>query len=181
MSELIRRLQGEHDNFSKLLALLAAEIETLDRGENGNFRLMTDIMDYMSVYPDVAHHPLEDRIFTRLAQLDPESRDLVTELIAEHERLRHMGKAFSDLVRGVVGGGITSVDKVSTLGHDYVALIHAHSEREESDIFPRLNTVLSDEDWTELTAAAAASEDPLFGSIVDRSYEEILAQIERRR
>jgi hemerythrin-like domain-containing protein len=181
MSELIRRLQGEHDNFSKLLALLHAEIETLDRGENGNFRLMTDIMDYMAVYPDVAHHPMEDRIFTRLAQLDPASHDLVDELIAEHERLRHMGKVFSDLVRGVVGGGITSVDKLSTLGHEYVALTRAHSAREESDIFPRLITVLSDEDWTELTVAAAASEDPLAEGIVDRSYEEILAQIERRR
>ena len=180
MSELIRRLQGEHDNFSKLLALLDAEIETLDRGENGNFRLMTDIMDYMAVYPDVAHHPLEDRIFTRLAQLDPGSHDLVAELIGEHERLRHKGKVFSDLVRGVVGGGITSVDKLSTLGHEYVALIRAHSAREESDIFPRLIKVLSDEDWTELTVTAL-SEDPLFGSIVDRSYEEILAQIERRR
>ena len=40
--------------------------------------------------------------------------------------------------------------------------------------------MLSDEDWTEMTVAAL-SEDPLFGSIVDRSYEEILAQIERRR
>ena len=95
--------------------------------------------------------------------------------------MRHTGKAFSDLVRGVLGGGITSVDKLSTLGHEYVALIRAHSAREESDIFPRLITLLSDEDWTELTAAAAASEDPLFGGIVDRSYEEILAQIERRR
>ncbi|MGH8507439.1 MAG: hemerythrin domain-containing protein [Gammaproteobacteria bacterium] len=181
MSELIRRLQGEHDNFSKLLALLDAELETLDRGENGNFRLMADIMDYMAIYPDVAHHPLEDRIFAWLVQLDPGSSDPVDELIAEHGRLRHTGKAFSDLVRGVVGGGITSVDKLSALGHEYVTLSRAHSAREESEIFPRLVTVLSDEDWTELTAAAAASEDPLFGGIVDRSYEEILAQIERRR
>lgn len=181
MSDLLARLQRDHSNFARLHVLLEQQAALMDRGETANFRLLSDIMRYMAVYPDVNHHPTEDLIFAKLASRAPEARAAVSDLQEEHRRLSEVGRAFANLVSAVLGGGITPLDKLRGLMWEYLLLNRGHLAREEAEVFPHAARALTSEDWKEIEATLSASTDPLFGEVVDHSYHCLLDLIERKR
>lgn len=180
MTNLMVRLHQQHKNIARLLVLLDESLTPLARGENADFRLIEDIVHYLVTYPDLCHHRWEDLIFVRLIERDPASAGAVQALETEHESLRQIGHDLSQLVRGIVGGGITPVDRLLSTANRYSALNREHLQREESTVFPRLAEVLSDADW-EALATAAEAQDPLFGEVVDHTYQDLYRAIERAK
>ena len=75
----------EHVNFAKLLNLLEGQLNLFHRSQTPNYALMLDIMCYMTHYPDLLHHPREDRAFELVKQRVPSLGSLVDELMAEHK------------------------------------------------------------------------------------------------
>ena len=84
MGNVISKLRTEHVNFRKLLDLLEVQLDLFHRGESPDYQLMTDILDYMTHYPDVFHHPKEDVIFSRLLERDSSIAQSVEELARQH-------------------------------------------------------------------------------------------------
>ncbi len=179
MPVILARLVAEHRNFARLLEILEAEIARLEQGENADFRIISDIMRYVGVYPDMVHHPTEDRVFKRLIELCPPEAGLAGDLLAEHDRLRRLGHSFSGLVQGILGGAITPLDRVRSVGREYVDLCRAHGRWEENEFFPRAREVLTAEDWERIQADISSYTDPLFGDIIDQSYRYLYDMIER--
>jgi hemerythrin-like domain-containing protein len=56
---------AEHARFGRLLDLLEREAGRLESGQDPDYQLMLDIVDYLNDYPEKFHHPREDIAFSR--------------------------------------------------------------------------------------------------------------------
>jgi len=179
MPEILARLEAEHRNFARLLDLLDDQVARLGRGEDADFLLMSDIMRYIGVYPEMVHLPTEALVVRCLIDRDATQAEVGGELLAEHDTLRRLGHAFNDLVQGVLGGAIIPLDRVRSVGHEYLDFCRGHARLGEREVFPRAREVLTAEDWDRIRAEITAATDPLFGDIVDQSYQHLYDMIER--
>lgn len=181
MPEILARLEREHRDFARLLDLLDGQLARLGRGEDADFRIMSDIMQYVGVYPDMVHLPTEALVVRCLIDRDATQARVGGELLAEHDTLRRLGHAFNDLVQRVLGGAIVPLDRVRSVGHEYLDLCRGHARLGEREVFPRAREVLAVEDWDRIRAEITSATDPLFGDIVDQSYQHLYDMIERER
>ncbi|MGH8569808.1 MAG: hemerythrin domain-containing protein [Gammaproteobacteria bacterium] len=181
MPEILARLEREHRDFGRLLDLLDGQLARLGRGEDADFRIMSDIMQYVGVYPDMVHLPTEALVVRCLIDRDATQARIGGELLAEHDTLRRLGHAFNDLVQRVLGGAIVPLDRVRSVGHEYLDLCRGHARLGEREVFPRAREVLAAEDWDRIRAEITSATDPLFGDIVDQSYQHLYDMIERER
>ena len=123
MSKILRRLHEDHANLWRILAILERQIAVMDRGDRPDLDIVQGSIEYFLTYPDLRHHPLENRVLTRLQAKDPRASEPFTGLEAEHreqsETLRHIGN-----VPGPAGSG----DGPSGL-HWYAALLRNRAAR----------------------------------------------------
>jgi len=180
MSELIERLQIDHVNMTRLVNLLAGQIELMRTGDaDADYRLMQDILHYFVHYPDVVHHPREDVLFERLHPRAPELAGAIAQLRAEHDELAATGRELCRLLDGVAGGAVVSRARLLELSDAFVRRQREHMNLEERDLFPAARRLLGDADWRAIDAEIEHVEDPLFGPIVDQAYRQVYAAIER--
>ena len=68
MSDLLDKLLGDHERQHRLLERLRS-LGTAHPTASGR-AVMLNIMQYMRRYPDLNHHPIEDRLFARIGARD---------------------------------------------------------------------------------------------------------------
>lgn len=167
----------EHAKFAKLLNMLEGQLNLFHRSQQPNYALMLDIMCYMTHYPDLLHHPREDRAFEIVKERVPSLGWLVDELMAEHEvAIRNSAQLVSDL-DSVVDGAILSRESVETPGREYIAHFRHHMSREEADLFPIVAKTLNARDWAAIDASIKPAPDPLFGANAPTQYEVLRREI----
>ncbi len=180
MSEVIKRLNAEHRNIAKLLDLLDTELATFHAGEQPDFELMLDIMDYLTHYPDTFHHPKEDLLFSRLRQLDASSHHVVEKLRKEHESLAREGIEFRNALRGMVNDEALMLrNTLEHLGTHYAEALRSHLDTEEAQVFPHALEVLKPADWKEIDERICQRDDPLFGKAVAVEFQDLFEEILR--
>lgn len=169
----------EHANFAKLLNLLEGQLNLFHRSQTPNYALMLDIMCYMTHYPDLLHHPREDRAFEMVKQRVPSLGWLVDELMAEHAvAIENSAKLVADL-DSVVNGTILPREAVEAPGREYIEHFRHHMSREEADLFPIVAKTLTARDWAIIDANVKTATDPLFGESAPRQYEVLRREIVR--
>jgi hemerythrin-like domain-containing protein len=139
--DLLEQLRIDHDNARRLLDLLAAELANVRREEPADFTLMRDIMQYLTHYPDLVHHPAEEELVQRLCEVSTERAGLQRRLVrqrigADHRNLSEKGRAFFDTVSRVVDGGLTARADLVGTGTAYIEAQRAHMDWEEHHLFP---------------------------------------------
>lgn len=179
MNEPLARWHEEHANFARLLDLLDAQLDSFHAGDSPDYALMLDVMYYMTHYPDLFHHPVEDLAFERIAAREPEVTTTLRRLQAQHTQLRTDGEALVDMLDDVVNGAIRSRDAVERLARSYIACFRDHMRLEDTAVFPAASKVLSGADWAEIAATFTSSGDPLFGAAVAQRYAALADQIRR--
>ena len=65
------------------------------------------------------------------------------------------------------------------VGQEYLDLCRGHARLGEREVFPHAREVLTAEDWDRIRAEITSATDPLFGDIVDQSYQHLYDMIER--
>ena len=68
---IIERLSQEHRNIERLLAILERELQIFDRGDRPDYKVISAVISYFELYPEVYHHPQEDLVFAKLKIRDP--------------------------------------------------------------------------------------------------------------
>ena len=167
----------EHVNFAKLLNLLEGQLNLFHRSQTPNYALMLDIMCYMTHYPDLLHHPREDRAFELVKQRVPSLGSLVDELMAEHKTALQNSTQLELDLDSVVNGAILPRESVERPGREYIAHFRHHMAHEEVDLFPVVATLLTPDDWASIDAAVNPGSDPLFGTAAARQYGMLRRQI----
>jgi len=97
---MLKTLRAEHRHMGNVLKLLTEQLEILQQGEPVDGHVLYEIMDYVTTWPDRYHHPREDLIYARVAELDGQAADEVDTLQRDHDVTARRGqKLLNDIVK----------------------------------------------------------------------------------
>ncbi len=178
---VMKGLRAEHRHMATVMSLFIDQLKALEDGQDVDSHVVYEIMDYMVTWPDRYHHPREDLIYCRVAELDPKAADEVDSLQRDHDhtssRGRELLKHIEDWRDGAVGP-----DTIVKEGRAYIDHIHEHMNIEEKVVFPHIESVLTAEDWRELAEddQLRAVADPIFGPRVQREFRNLARKMRRQ-
>ena len=174
MHPLAQRLRDDHRHLTRVLDVLAAQIENLARADEVDLDLMRDAMTYITEFPNRLHHPVEDVLFETLAATDAGAAAACREQIAEHERLFHDSSAFYGLIEAVqVDDATLPRSALVAQGRDFIAAQRAHLLREEAELLPLAERRLDAAAWDRAAQTAAQVDDPLDATTRPARYERL--------
>jgi hemerythrin-like domain-containing protein len=173
-SRAIEAWHAEHGLFQRLLALLQGQIDRFALGEEVDYTLMLQIIDYLREFSDRFHHPREDEAFARLARKRADLRVALARLAQEHRVIARAGETLRELLREVASAdALLPRTQIELAAAHYLVYYGNHIAREEEDILPAAAAALDASDWQAVKAAAPSQggEDPLFGPRPDPHYD----------
>ena len=178
MTDAISILKSEHRSISALLhGLKQLARMAQDTSARPRFQVLRSMLRYIDEYPERLHHPKEDQhLFARVLERAPQARELVEALQAEHKEgarlIRELERALLFLEEGWPIGAREFEAAVEA----YADFHWQHMRREEHELLPLAERVLSAEDWRAIDRAFAANEDPV-AALRERDYEELFTRI----
>lgn len=177
MSLLLNRLAEDHRRLARLLDLLEGLLDQFHEGEEPDYELMCELMEYMIDYADQVHHPSEDLIFTRLLEAPEQGHDVLRQLMQQHASLTRINHRFKEALEGIVHEEVLRREDVERHGRELVATLREHMRLEDEQAFPIARDLLSDADWAELDEMAPQVEDPVFGHPDPERFRAIYARL----
>ena len=177
---LISRLRSDHRNMAMLLDSLDAEIDKLAASGEPDYSLVSDIMLYVTEYPDVVHHPKEDIVYRHLKSLRPDIRSDMERVEKDHRFIEEWGLKLKYDIETLSSGTIPGRDELIGELHDYMEQLREHMYWEETELFSLADELQHYGDWSDVILANNEISDPLFGSQVERKYGRLLASIQQR-
>ena len=134
-------------------------------------------MNYMTNYPDVSHHPLEEIIFEVLQEKSPDTREQLDKMTEEHQQLAILGSSLKEKLHHITSGTMVAKEAIIEASKNYHYLLTRHINFEENEIFPLVENSFNDEDWARVQSQIDASEDPLFGNVVQEQFTDLFKRI----
>src|SRR5687768_8331729 len=136
---IIERLSQEHRNIEKLLAILERQLQAFDRTDRTDrpdYKVISAIISYFELYPEVYHHPQEDLVFAKLKIRDPAAAAKVGDLAREHERGAERLRRVARAVDSVLASREILRQNVDTTVRDFIEHERRHIMMEDRDFFP---------------------------------------------
>lgn len=174
---MLAELRQDHRNMSLLLRLLDRESNRVYAGENADFELMYDVMLYMTVYPDVVHHPKEDQLYAELKAARPELSAGMSKIAADHRLIAEQGLSVREMIAAVISGDMVERNTVVRDTLRYVDTLRRHMQWEEGDLFRRLDRMISDGHKVADQAQIVCGVDPVFGNSVEEKFVKLFERI----
>ncbi len=179
MTNAIDVLNEQHKNIAKLIHLVEKEVDRVADEDTPNVGLLLDIMQYLTRYVDVSHHPLEELMMEHYEKKVPSENQEVSECRRQHQRLMELGREFMAVVEAVREEQLVERVEFTRIGSEFVEAQLAHMDLEEGKVFPELRRTLGDQELDEVTNEMINSRDPLFGGIVEKEYQQLYDYILR--
>ena len=173
---MFNKLLIEHDHIRRTLNLLEMQFLDLCRGRTPDLPMMRSIVVYIQEYPEQAHHPLEDIIFSILLERE-EKVMLLQELMTDHTDLELVTRKLRDSLESYIKGTFSK----EMLKHQLSTFLikqRQHLYTEEIEIFPIVQRILTKADWKKIQSAALFKDDPIFGKRTQNDYELLYREIE---
>lgn len=177
MTPTLARLHAEHANLERLVRLLDGHASAPATPPFGDLGVVVDTVYYLTHFPDVSHHPLEDRIVEQLRGRQVLPPGFADEIEAQHATLAHQGDALMRDLESAARGETLSWEIVSPNLRLYAERLRHNMAVEELILFPTAQRVLGDADWQHIDAAIDTALDPLFGARVDERFRQLHATI----
>lgn len=151
MHPILSRLESDHKRMLKMLYTLNGEVSKyygLHRGK-ADLDTILAILDYIQVYPEQWHHPIEDILFAHLVQHPQTDQEAVAEVQQDHQRLEALSnrlvQIFGDLRLAESPAGLSVIRLCK---HYYTRQIsHIHDERR---LFLDAEKMLDAEQWQQV-------------------------------
>jgi hemerythrin-like domain-containing protein len=161
---VLDQLHQEHINLNRLLDILDNHCRTLEQQGQPNFPLVLDVIEYISHYADVHHHPREDSLYAYFAGRDLLLDEAQLFCTAEHQRMRAHTHALRESLDGILNdAAVVPLERVANQLLEFVQQQRGHLAFEERRIFPAIDRIATDEDWATLAKELPQPMDPLFG------------------
>jgi hemerythrin-like domain-containing protein len=174
MASIIDNLQVEHGRFERLVKLLERQSLFEDGAVSANIALLVDALYYLTRYPDVNHHALEDRIIGKLIQKKAMSAELGDEMTAQHAILARQGHELIQDIEAMIRGENMSSELLERHVRLYAERLRHNMAIEELTLFPIATRHLDDDDWSAISQAAPRqSADPLFQTPVHERFMQL--------
>ncbi|MBK9311622.1 hemerythrin domain-containing protein [Accumulibacter sp.] len=147
MNEVISKLLVEHQNLGKLVGLLDRFPANRNHPTLDDITLLADVLSHLTCFPDIRHHPVEDRIVASLRPRNALLDDVGYEIDRQHQVLARQG---ADLMRDLESAAreeTTSWPAVAGNARPYAERLRHNVAVEELALFPVAEEVFSDADW----------------------------------
>ena len=157
MAEIIDRLRLDHQRFRQLLSQLETVAENVNSGDAGAEDRLFCMIEYLKDYPHEVHHPIEDLVFAQVLEkaLSEAQRNIITDNAREHRALERETEA---LFNNIGAADALNSSQIAA----YVAHQNEHMDREERDVFPLAEEILTRDDLSILEEQHGRLHDPLF-------------------
>jgi hemerythrin-like domain-containing protein len=178
MKDAISILKSEHRSISAVLhGLKELARMAQDATVRPRFQVLRSMLRYIDEYPERLHHPKEDEhLFARVAARAPEAKKLIDELKAEHEQgaglIRELERTLLFFEEGWPAGAREFQQAVEA----YSDFHWKHMRKEERELLPIAERVLSADDWRAIERAFATNLDPI-AELQERDYERLFSRI----
>lgn len=179
MHEATRVILDEHRSLTAVLhALRFLAHETAGTDAAPHYRVLHAMLDYIAAFPEKLHHPKEDQyLYSILRTRSPECATLLDQLQLDHVRggelIRELEQALLDYERRGASAGARFRAAVD----DYTNFHWTHMRREEDQILPLAERVLTESDWNTIAAAFRDNDDPLFGVKPKEELEQLFQRV----
>lgn len=177
---VLETLFQEHRYMASLLRVVEGQLDQIEAGETLDCHVVYEAVHYLTQYPDRFHHPREDLVYAKAAEVSSVLQDDVDTLQHEHDALglagKHLLTTLSEAQRGA-----KSIAALVSPAREYIQTLYRHMEVEEALVFPKIEQALSAYDW-ELLAREELLEpvpDPLFGPVIAREYQKVARSMRR--
>jgi len=179
MHPIFQHLHRDHTRLSQVLDLMGRQLDFFHVGQQPELDLMIDVLDYLEKYADCIHHKSEDAIFERYLAGTGKHRALVEEVMGQHKGLVDMTRSFRRALEGIMQDAVQRRDEVEALGRDYLALQRRHLQLEDDELFPLVETALSDGELDSLQKDLPSGRDPLFDERLKDRYRMLVQYLSR--
>jgi hemerythrin-like domain-containing protein len=175
---LLEALYAEHRHIASVMQLFSEQLAAIEAGELVDTHVVYEVMDYMVTWPDRFHHPREDLIYGRVAELDSGAADNVDSLQRDHDAMAKKGQEVLHNIQLWRDGEVSGEVLVNS-GRAYVDHMYEHMNTEEKLVFPQIYSVLRAEDWRELAQddQLRPVADPVFGHRVQREFRNMARKL----
>ena len=177
MDDPIAQWHAEHRYFGRLLNLLERQVDVFHAGEQPNYELMLDVIDYLRLFSDQSHHPREDVAFACLARRSPELELPLARLTQEHRVIAHVGEKLRQSLEQAVAGDFVERADIEAVAATYLVYYRSHFAREDDEVLPQAASILTAEDWRAVSAATHAVGDALSQQASDQRFRELRRRI----
>jgi hemerythrin-like domain-containing protein len=176
----MKALRAEHRHMATVMQLFAEQLKSIEAGDLVDTHVVYEVMDYMVTWPDRFHHPREDLIYGRVAEVDEKAADQVDTLQRDHDHTAKLGGGVLQEIRRWREGEVSGAVVVKS-GRAYIDHIYEHMNLEEKLVFPHIEAVLTIQDWRELAEddEIEAVANPVFGPRVQREFRNMTRKLRR--
>jgi hemerythrin-like domain-containing protein len=166
MDPLLAAMADDHRHINRLMSCLDAEVFNYLDGYGSELALcrILDALEYMQVYPDRYHHPLENKLFARLKPRvsDPDLLSMLENIEGQHEELESMTCSLQEQFMALANDRDVDREQLADLYRRYSELQREHLQCENKHVFSVLFDYLQAEDYADIRAEMEAAKDPLF-------------------
>lgn len=173
---ILSKLIAEHDHMRKTLNLLEMQFLDLCRDKMPDLSTMRSIVVYIQDYPEKAHHPLEDMIYSVLMQRETKV-ELLHNLVTDHNKLEEAARKLKDSLDLFISGGF-SIDQLKKQLSSFLTKQRQHLYIEEMEIFPLTKRVLKSSDWEKIQSSISYTDNHAFGERTNNDYALLANEIE---
>ncbi len=177
MHRLLEKLIQDHRNLERVLEVLSTQLDRFFAGEESDFDLKIELMDYIETFADQGHHPLEELIFGVARERAGERGEVLDRLSQQHRDLVQLTRQFRRSLENILQDGMMTRDELETQGREYIALQRQHIDLEENEVFPLLEEVLTEEDWAEVARRMPSHVDPVFETPDQVRFHHLMAYL----
>lgn len=177
MNSIMNRLALDHKRLSQLLNLLEHLLDRFHEGQEPDYELMSEMLEYMESYQDTIHHPTEELIFRRAMDRGVQRRDVFDVLHHQHERLPQVNRRFRQSLEAIVHEAVLPREEVEAQGRDLISILREHMALEDGEAFPIARERLDESDWEAVEALAPSADDPVFGTPDPQRFRALFKQL----
>lgn len=176
---MLSSLHQEHLNIAKLLDLLKRKQGFIEHEQKVCYRLIRDVVDYLSEVSDKRHHPKEDMIYEYYLKYRVVDGEVGHRLKEEHDKLVEAGAELKEMVEMILMDAVIPLDQFTAKLQQFIELQEKHMDYEETVIFPRLREALTEDDWRHLEQnwQIHSNADPLFGPEVAQHFRDLAGRL----
>ncbi len=175
MHAILLQLKTDHKNAAQLLTLFRSEVAQLESQlDSPDYHKWQNILQYMTTYQDIFHHPTEEIIFNQLKLNSSELTNKIEEVERQHQTLYQLSRQLLKLL-GLLETEFLELNKQELVAqcYSYINLLTEHMNLEESNIFAFANEFMTEADWAVVESRVKHIDDPIFSETRKQEFENL--------
>ena len=175
----LRIIREEHAALAAMLrSILLLLAQHRRQGTLPDFATLRAMVFYVDEFPEKRHHRKEtELLFPKLRARTPLSRQMLDHLDQDHAHGERNIRELEHALLEFEMMGESRRKRFEDAADRYVNFYLAHMGKEEQEILPLAERVLTEQDWKELDAEFAANRDPLTGHEPEEEYRALFTRI----